>query len=172
MSAKKQGITPKMKEAIPLLAEGTNDIATVAKKIGVEKSTVYKWLLRNMEFRELIRRETEILFKTSIPEVYMKLSSLARNGQLQGIKIFLEHLERIDRYENQGTTITFCFSPPSEGPRRGPFVETKGEVTIEESKALPLLKNEKEEIQGEEVGTTSTDSEEGDSNDQLQKHLR
>ena len=82
-------------KAIELLATGTHTLTDVSKMCPVNKDTLWKWR-KNPQFRDAIIVRARELLRDELPDVYKALVKKAKGGNVQHIKVLLEHLERLE----------------------------------------------------------------------------
>jgi len=107
-------LTSKMHKAIELLAKGEYKQCDIATEIGVAPNTLSKWK-KDRLFAETVVSRSRALLKESLPEVYSALTKKSKLGKDRHIKIFLDHLERLEEVKASQHNITFTWMPPQSG---------------------------------------------------------
>lgn len=106
----KKGYTAKQTKGLELLAIGQKNHGEIAKEIGVSPSTISKWKKDPQFIEDVIIRAREIL-KQSMPDVYAILAKHAKSGNDKHIKIYLDHLEKLESIRAGQASITFTWNP-------------------------------------------------------------
>lgn len=106
------GFTVKQKKGLELLAVGQMSQEEIAQEIGVNPSTISKWK-KDQKFMEAVLERARVLLKQSMPEVYRSLKNGAKSGNDRHIKIYLDHLEKLEEIRAGKASITFTWNPPT-----------------------------------------------------------
>lgn len=104
--------TPKKAKCIELLAVGQMTQAQIADQLRVNAKTICKWKSLPGFMDEVISRAQQLL-KQDVPEVYSALSNHSKGGNDRHIKIFLEHIEKLETIRAGRASITFTWEPPT-----------------------------------------------------------
>lgn len=105
--------TAKQTKAIELLALGEKNHEQIAKELDCNPSTISTWK-RLPGFMDLVIGRAREVLKQSIPEVYKVLSKESRDGNEKHIKIFLDHLEKLEQFRANRASITFTWQSPKD----------------------------------------------------------
>lgn len=110
---KKHSFSGKKAKAIELLALGDRTQVDIGAELGVTPQQVSKWKKDPLFMEAVVNRSRELL-KQSLPEVYNSLSNHSKNGNDRHIKIFLDHLERLEQIKASVPQIVFKWGNPNE----------------------------------------------------------
>jgi len=102
----------KQTKAIDLLAKGDMKNQEIASELRVTPSTVSKWKQMPGFMEEVIVRSKKLL-KESLPNVYKALTSRSELGSDRHIKIYLDHLEKLEEIKAGRTSVTFTWQSPT-----------------------------------------------------------
>lgn len=105
---KESKLTHKQLKTIELLATGSKTCKEIAELVGIHPNTITKWR-RIPEFAEAVVCRSRELLKESLPEVYSALTNKSKKGNDRHIKIFLEHLEKLEEARSTQASITFTW---------------------------------------------------------------
>ena len=106
----KSGFTTNMIKGIELMALGQTTQEQIAKEIGVNPSTICKWKKDPAFLEAVIVRSREIL-RQQMPDVYASLAKGAKKGEAAHIRMYLEHIERLEQIRAGQASITFTWNP-------------------------------------------------------------
>lgn len=109
----KKSFTSKQAKAIELIATGELTDTEISIQIGVNKNTITRWRRLDGFMEEVIRRARKKL-KEDMPEVYRSLSNHSKAGNSRHIRIYLEHLEKLEQIKASRANITFSWLPQTE----------------------------------------------------------
>lgn len=105
--------SPKQLKCIELLALGELSNAKIANIVGINASTVCLWKLNREGFMEAVVARSRELLREELPEVYKALKSRSKKGNHNHIKIYLDHVEKLEEIRAGKTSITFTWEPPT-----------------------------------------------------------
>ena len=100
-------------QAIELLAIGGKTQVEIAEIIGTTPQTISGWK-RSKEFMELVVKRSRELLKENLPDVYKSLTDKSKQGNDRHIKIYLDHIEKLEEVKSKETKITFTWQPPKK----------------------------------------------------------
>lgn len=109
----KKSFTARQVKAIELISMGELTDLQIAERIGVSNKTISAWRRKDGFMEEVIRRARKKL-KHDMPEVYRSLSNHSKAGNSRHIKIYLEHLEKLEQIKASQANITFTWLPQTE----------------------------------------------------------
>lgn len=107
------GFSGKQAKCIEYLAVGEMAQVDIAKEIKVNPSTISKWK-KDQAFMEAVLERSRVLLKESLPQVYRSLGTHAKAGNDRHIKIYLDHLEKLEDIRAGKASITFTWLPPTD----------------------------------------------------------
>lgn len=107
------GLTPKQIKCIEYLALGEHTTDEIAELIHCNPCTIYKWK-KSQPFMEALLSRSRALLRESIPEVYKALSDRSKSGSDRHIKLFLDHLEKLEEVKATRASITFTWEQPEK----------------------------------------------------------
>lgn len=102
----------KQTKAIEHMALGNRTQQEIAEEIGIKPQTLSSWK-KLPGFMDAVLTRAKELLRTSIPEVYHSLSMRSKAGSDRHIKIFLDHLEKLEEVKASRANITFTWLPPT-----------------------------------------------------------
>lgn len=103
----------KKAKAIELLAIAEQTQVEIAKVVGVSEQTICAWK-RDPEFMKGVVDRSRELLKETLPGVYRALSKRSKKGSDRHIKIFLEHLEKLEESKAKEVNINFSWKQPTQ----------------------------------------------------------
>lgn len=106
----KSGFSAKQLKCIEYMALGKMKQEDIAQEIGVNKSTISKWK-KDQNFMEAILVRSRQILKNAMPEVYRSLTNGAKSGNDRHIKIFLDHIEKLEQIRAGQASVTFTWNP-------------------------------------------------------------
>lgn len=109
----KKSFTAKQAKAIDLIATGEITDHNIAQELSVQPATISRWRRLDGFMEEVIRRARKKL-KHDMPEVYKALSKRSKAGESRHIKIYLEHIEKLEQIKASQANITFTWLPERE----------------------------------------------------------
>lgn len=95
--------------AIELFSRGNVKNKQVADTVGVSETSIYNWK-NNKAFSEAIIDKTQDYFRNSLPDVTKSLLAKAKDGDLQAIKIYFDHLAFVEKLRANRSDINVSFS--------------------------------------------------------------
>lgn len=99
--------------AVELMAKAELTQQQIAEQIQVNTGTICKWKKLPHFMEAIVKRSREIL-KDSIPEVYKALTDHSKAGNDRHIKIFLDHLEKLEQIKATQGSVTFTWNVPTD----------------------------------------------------------
>lgn len=102
-------LTPKQIRATELIGQGLLTFKVIARIVGVSEQTINTWK-QDKEFCEECLRVARQLYRTHAPAVYNKLVLMAKAGNMNAIRTYIEHMEVIDKLVNQINSSSITFS--------------------------------------------------------------
>jgi hypothetical protein len=106
-------LTVKQLKTIELLAIGEMTNVQIAAAVPVNVNTISKWK-REPAFMEAVVLRSRELLKENLPEIYLSLTKKSKQGNDRHIKIFLDHIEKLEAAKSTQTSITFTWKTRSE----------------------------------------------------------
>lgn len=103
----------KQLKCIELMALGTMTQIDIARDCRCNTNTITKWK-RNPEFMALVVDRARALLKESVPDIYKALSDKSKTGSDKHIKIFLDHLEKLEEAKAGVSAISFTWKGPTD----------------------------------------------------------
>ncbi len=108
MASSKKSFSGKKLKVIELLALGEMTQAAISKEVGCQPACITKYK-KDPKFMEAVVNRSRQLLKDNLPEIYKALTDKSKEGKDRHIKIFLEHLEKLEEAKAGQSTITFTW---------------------------------------------------------------
>lgn len=99
-------VESKKVRAIELMAIGGIKLKNIARSVNVAPQTISAWR-RDPEFMERVVNRSRELLKENLPDVYKSLTQKSKEGNDKHIKIFLDHIEKLEEARSRQTKIVF-----------------------------------------------------------------
>lgn len=107
---------PKKKKlhAMQLLAEGMA-YGKICEEVGITMPTLRRWR-KDPDFATEVLNMSTALLKENLPEIYSVLFKEAKKGSVQALKLYIEHIERLEEAKNNAVhgSITFTWKSNDE----------------------------------------------------------
>lgn len=113
MPVRRKPFSVKQLKAIELIGMGMYTTAEISKLVGTADNTIRKWKLLEGFMEEVLESAKKHL-KSQVPEVYEALSKKSKKGHDRHIKIFLDHLEKLEGIRASRANITFTWEAPTQ----------------------------------------------------------
>lgn len=104
--------TVKQQKCIELLALGEMTQAAIAEQIKICPPTISKWK-QSQSFMEAVIDRSRELLRESLPAVYNRLAKNSKLGSERHVKIFLDHLEKLEAIKSSKGSISITWNPPT-----------------------------------------------------------
>lgn len=100
--------TGKKKKCIDLLATGEMTQLEIAEQLHVHNATISRWK-QDDSFMAAVVRKTQKLLKNEMPDVLKALKEKAKQGSSNHIRMYLEHLEKLEAIRANKQSVTFTW---------------------------------------------------------------
>jgi len=100
-------------KAIELLAKGDMNMVQICQELDIHRTTLYSWRKKS-QFVEAVIVRARQLIRVNLPEVYNALTEQAKDGNIAGIKLVLEHLERLEELKTEAAESELSFTWDTE----------------------------------------------------------
>ena len=110
-----KNFTPNQLKAISLLATGDIPVTDILEQCNISATTFWRWR-KNPLFMDAVTSEARNALSGALPEIYKKLTESARQGDFKYVKLFLEHLEKLEsqKLNQSDAEITFTWRKREE----------------------------------------------------------
>lgn len=103
----------KRARAIELLAQGEMTQVAIAKELKISPQSITKYK-KNPEFMAAVVERSRQLLREQLPEVYGALRQKSKKGSDRHIKIYLDHLEKLEEARASQVRISFTWQVPDD----------------------------------------------------------
>jgi hypothetical protein len=100
--------TPKQLKAIELLAQGELSGEAITVELKMSRSNLCRWK-KDPDFMQAIVERSRQLLKETLPQIYKSLTNNSKKGSHNHIKVYLDHLEKLEEAKANTGTITFIW---------------------------------------------------------------
>lgn len=101
--------TPKQRKAISLLATGDIPISEILTECNISSATFWRWR-KNPYFMNEVILEARNNLSDALPDIYKKLTESARQGDFKYVKLFLDHLDKLEEQKTNQSDATISFT--------------------------------------------------------------
>ena len=102
-------------QAAEMMAAGGMTCTKIAEELGVSLNAVLKWR-REPGFMEDVVERSRRLLKANLPDVYKALTTKSKEGKDRHIRIYLDHLEKLEEAKASRASITFTWNGGAAEP--------------------------------------------------------